>query len=393
MKISKLSYGNHLKYLVNRFRSRLQSSLAAYYVRFIRKNDVTVTGAYYSQNLGDFAMGSILVQAYKVNGRAVNHLSYDKLTNAGKLDVVVCGGGELGDESYFSRIFKSARNPQSVRIIGLSPYAKLHEAPEEFINDLEKIPYVSLRNRWAQKYLIELLDRDDIHYHPDLVFSFPKVFPEVYKRVVSKPKIITNKVTINIVPYGVDILKNGYFSTADTHQKMLAELYPEKADSFKKMHSNYLEYSRSLILKLISLGKKVSVVPFSLGDYLFADHFYSDLDVDIVRYSNDMESTLVLIRESDTFYTARFHAMIFGMLAQTEISPFCYSMKCSNLLADVFGASGAEVIDRDFLLSHDPIETSEKQLSSESFLLMNEQFDSISSSSHEAILSLIKHDA
>ena len=383
----KLSRYLHYLYLKNRLVARLKSLVAALSFRGHTRSRVVVTGAYFSENFGDFMMGSILKSAFESKGIATKLISYDQLHYSDSPDFLICGGGELGDEDYFKLVFQSVGTPENLRVLGLSPYAKLHESSAHILSKLKMVPFYSVRNKWAKNYLSELLNRNDIGYAPDIVFSLPKVLPET---VTDKSDIQQeNLVSINLIPYGMSFLKSGEVVLDKEHAQMLVGLYPELKCSVDDIAKKYFEYSRNLIEELLGRGKKVQVVSFSYGDYLFSKAFYSDLNINIVPFSKDPAFVLNTIGKSELFLTARFHSMIFGFLARTPILPFCYSMKCNNLLTDLFGENCHEFIDRNFLLTQNT-EIHLHQLNLSPFSLSQKRLGELSSMAEQAIVSLIE---
>ncbi len=388
MKKLKLNSYLHLLYIKSRLKARLLSRLSAFRFRASRKTKLVTTGAYFSENFGDHMMGEILKVSFDSMGVAIAAVSYDQLSNIGSPECVICGGGELGDQDYFNQVFASVDQAEKVKVIGTSPYAKLHESSQELIEKLKKISFYSVRNKWAKEYLSGLLERDDVMYSPDLVFALPRVMPNLFANKTVVPR--SGLVSISVLPYGMSILKSGEIVKDQAHLKMLAELNPAMADSTLEMAERYMQYSRNLIHELGSSGKSVQIVSFSYGDYLFAKACYSDLDVDILPFSKNPAVVLDAIRVSELFYTSRFHSMIFAMLADRPIMPFCYSMKCNNLLNDIFADISGEFIDRNWLLTKSIDDLHIQQLQLKPFYVDPDMLESLSSEAYSSILNLIQ---
>ncbi len=379
----------HILYLHSRLKARALARLSAVKARISKGESLVTTGAYFSENVGDHMMGQVLKASFAAQGLTLFPVPYDQLKNAGQLSGVICGGGELGDQAYFNQVLASVDQAQKMSVIGTSPYAKLHNSPQSLLEQLKQVPFYCVRNKWAQKYLSELLQRTDVSYAPDLVFALPKAMPELFSNINAKHET-KNLVSISVLPYGLSVLKSGEMVKDESHLTMLAELYPDMADAALQMAEKYTQYSRNLISELQARGKSVQVVSFSYGDYLFAKECYADMGITILPFSKNPVTVLKAIRASETFYTSRFHSMIFGMLARRPIVPFCYSMKCNNLLKDIFGQDCHEYIDREALLTKPTDKMHLHQLELKPFYLSEEALMALSSDTFASIERLIK---
>ena len=323
-------------------------------------------------------------------GMPIDCLSHSDSKIRKHYETLICGGGELGDEAYFTRAFSLCKQPSNMRIIGLGPFAGLHLSGPDILSRLKEVPSISVRSKWAKSYLSDLLDRSDIRYSPDIAFSLASILSSE----LSKPRSKCHKnkdgtVGINIVPYGCSILRDGRIVKDKAWYSMLDTLYPEKADYHAKLTENYIAFIHNLIDDLNDQGYRVVNVALSFGDYVFAKTLFSDTNIKIASPAKTAIGAIRLIGSLDVLYACRFHSYVFAMLARTPFKQFAYAMKCVHLLNDLgIKTESGYLLDRDKLATLSPLEAARLHLESPTQFLSNSALQYVSEMSVDSLESL-----
>lgn len=168
---------------------------------------------------------------------------------------------------------------------------------------LKNFAFVSVRDR---KTFSLFADLPNVHYFPDIVFSYHKSPVSVAKE---------KKICISVLGY------NSAISKSD--------------------NESYISRLKELVSDFVKENYQISILAFckSEGDFEVADYLYKTcLDkrfVHLYKYENDPDTIISEIASSCLLIGGRFHSIVLAIALGTAFFPVIYHQKIRDLLKDV----------------------------------------------------------
>ena len=302
---------------------------------------IAIIGGYHGVNLGDMALGYSVKEILNKKGIKSGLQTIYTLNNYpwAKSKFAIIGGGAIGYKQSLIKVtnrFNS--NWNNIALLGVDYNDSNYEQSVEIMELLKKSSWLSCRNEKQSIQMQKLTGREDIIYHPDLVFSYKKEFCKKQREINSKKKTLL----INVVPlYGTI---EGECLIPNIQYK---EERPELYESYNEMIKNYIEGVRLIIKDALANGYKVESMPFTPGDADMARIIGKGLKMKHNNYSDNPFKILKKMASAEKIFATRYHATIFGIKLGTQIIPMAYAKK-NELLLEEFG-----FITEQFITSKD----------------------------------------
>lgn len=338
----------------------------------LRKTSVQIAGEYFAGNLGDWTMGQAFLNVSRQAGIASGLISYS--ASSGASHRVIMGGGEIGDVYHFERAIRIAGAPERVVACGINPVHTFDRFPEELLAQIYRMPYLSVRSAQGAEIMRAVLGRSDVEFNPDPAFSFAPFAP---------PRAnVPKRMAVSLLTFYLNVQNRNVFAADQTMKSVVAD--PEFTAQIDQAGERYIEMMKSLIRQALEDGWEVINIPFSEVDALFADTIFQDLNVKRQPYVRKPVRVLQTLRSCRRFVVARFHAHIFGLMAQIPVVSIAYSGKCTQLWNDL-GLDSARQISR-MDICHDPQECAARLLADEGTQLPAEQLRTLAQAAQQSII-------
>jgi polysaccharide pyruvyl transferase WcaK-like protein len=296
------------------------------------KNKFAIVGGYHGVNLGDMALGYSVKDILNSKGIKSGLQTIYTLNKYPwpKTEYAIIGGGAIGYKDSLIRVadrFDTSLN--KLALLGVDYNDTNYEQSHEIMNLLKSSAWLSCRNEKQSYIMQKLTDREDIMYHPDLVFSYKKEYCKQQRTIKNKKKILL----INVVPlYGH--IEGDSLIPNDQYKEERPELYI----GYNEMVKNYIDGVRALIIDALANGYKVESIPFTPGDASMARLIAKGLNVKHNNYSDNPYSVLKKMASAEKVFATRYHATIFGIKLGAQIMPMAYAKK-NEILFEEFGFS------------------------------------------------------
>jgi polysaccharide pyruvyl transferase WcaK-like protein len=306
--------------------------------QLITKNKVAIIGGYHGVNLGDMALGLSVKEI--LNSRGIKSglqtiYTLDKYPWP-KTEYAIIGGGAIGYKDSLIRVanrFETSLN--KLALLGVDYNDSNYEQSNEIMNLLQNSVWLSCRNENQASTMRDLTHRQDIVYHPDLVFSYKKEYCKQQRAIKQNKKKI---LLINVVPLYGDF-KDNLLRPNPQYKTERPELY----SNYEAMVKNYVEGVRGLIQDALSNGYEVESIPFTPGDATMAKFIAKGLDIKHNNYSDDPFKVLKKMSLAEKVFATRYHATIFGIKLGAQVMPMAYAKK-NEILFKEFGFSREKFI-------------------------------------------------
>ncbi|NNJ26392.1 polysaccharide pyruvyl transferase family protein [Alienimonas chondri] len=375
----KLSTRDRWRYLQDRFVSKI--ALRHQWVRTrIDRQSIALSGAYFSSNIGDRFMGDVLYGAFQKSGIDCLRVSHGSVEAVGPRPAVIMGGGELGDESYFRRMF-SVASPEKVFVIGTSPHCALHEAPGPLLQKIRRIPFFCVRSRWAESYMRNEIGVEQVCYAPDLVFSggLQSMGGVSQKGVCG----------VNILPFYCEIHRDGCLRPSVHLRETLARSDPDFASRLDIAHRQYMAMMKGVLDLLARQYREVRIIPFSVGDFVFSRSFFAGSQIKILSPPSSLDQLLSEVSACELFIPTRFHALVSAMIAGVPFRPVLYSAKCVNLLSDLGVTVPGPSVDRRRILDGEPLKMAEELVGCEPIVFHRDRLAEVHAASVRSVNEIV----
>ena len=300
--------------------------------------DVRVVGAYFSGNLGDWTMGQMALRAGRMLSRRPGLFDYTYMGNP-RLPLVM-GGGELGNAFHFERALRRAPAPAAIAACGINPVHDFDRLPATLLERISRFVYLSARSLAGAEAMREVLARQDIEYRPDLAFG---LWDFIQNREAARPVRSRPVLAVNAMTFYLSVQEQKYFAPDRTLISIVAD--PRFSALVETAGQQYATCMRQLVHAACAQGWEVVNIPFSQVDAMFAEVLWAGLPVRRPAYSRDPHRILGLLQTCDKFVATRFHAHVFGFLAQVPTVSIAYSGKCQYLWKEL-GLNPAQQISR-----------------------------------------------
>ena len=279
---------------------------------------VWIAGEYFAENLGDWTMGQAFLNAEAQAGLT----SYSG--GQGSAPGLVMGGGEIGDVFHFERAIQMAGVPERVAVCGINPVYTFDKFPEHLLEKICRMPYLSVRSRAGAERMRSVLSRSDIELNPDPAFCFS---PETTTADVPK------RLGISLMTFYLSVQNRREFAPDQTLKSVVAD--PQFASQIDQAGMRYIKMMKDLIRQSLADGWEIINIPFSAVDAMFADTVLRSQKVRRIPFCRNPMKVLETIQTCRRFVAARFHAHIFGLMAQVPVVSIAYASKCTQLWKDL----------------------------------------------------------
>ena len=290
---------------------------------------IAIIGGYHGVNLGDMALGYSVKEILNTKGiksglqtiYTINKYPWAKTKYA------IIGGGAIGYKNCLIKVanrFNSSLN--NLALLGVDFNDANYEQSNEIMNLFKKVTWLSCRNEKQSIQMQKLIEREDIIYHPDLVFSYKKEYCKKQRTLRNKKKILL----FNVVPLygsidGESLIPN--FQYKDER--------PELYETYNEMINNYIEGVRSIIKDALNQGYKVESISFTPADVSMAKIIGKNLTIKHNKYSDNPYKVLKKMASAEKIFATRYHATIFGIKLGAQIMPMAYAKKNEILLEEL----------------------------------------------------------
>ena len=294
--------------------------------QLLTKNRVAVIGGYHGVNLGDIALGYSVLEVLKskgINGSLQTIYTLDKYPWPITKYAIV-GGGAIGyKDSLIKVVNRYKGNFDKVALLGVDYNESNYE--DNFKSLMRESAWISCRNKNQALFIENIIERKNIHSHPDLAFSYRKEFCKLLRNK-KKEKIVL----INVVPlYGSVV--DGKLLPSEKYKEERPELYK----NYNTMIDNYRSGIREIIINALHEGYRVESIPFTPGDESMAKLIMKDLKVKHNKYSDNPKAMLCKMGTAEKVFATRYHATIFAFKVGAKVIPMAYAKKNEFLLTEL----------------------------------------------------------
>ncbi len=314
-----------------------------------RKPDLAIAGGYHFGNLGDIALGSAVKrQADKLGKNSALQTIYN-LPQWPKSPSLIVGGGAVAYSEPMRLLRQTyGDRPSKVAILGVD--FNEPDAIRESREFLSQVALITCRSSTQAASLRETLQREDVHWHYDLCFSY---FDDPLFRAAEREPVFG----LNTVAFFLQKDKNR-FRPGSQFLKEVKEFSPDLIPHLDTLGERYGALTREVVKAAQGAGFRVVHFPFTPADDVFARTVLNDLNVTFRPYSPHVRAVVPAIGRCQRFFTTRFHSLIFSLVTRTPFVAFNYATKCERLLADLDVPASAQVTVRD--LFEDPAQVAQK---------------------------------
>ena len=319
---------------------------------YVRRPDVAILGSYHGANLGDIGLGMTLSHLVQASGLDAGLHTIHSADKWPKCHYAIVGGGTISYLDAFRNLTQVYGDcPERVAIVGVD--FRDPAAIEENSQFLKQVTHISCRSSSQAEKMRSLLQRSDITWHFDACFAAPwfEKCSELAERASRK---IPNLVGVNIPPLFIQY-QSGKFVVGSAFQAELKRKSPHIFSNMGEYANRYIEFARNLCSTLIKQGYELVHVPFAVEDEFFARTFLQQLGVRCDSFSGNPARVVRRLGEMEFFVPFRYHATVFGLCARLPVYPFCYALKCEELLGDL-GCTGDSLVNAGHLMRPDLVD-------------------------------------
>jgi len=237
----------------------------------------------------------------------------------------ILGGGAIGYRDTMARIItRYGAAAGDVGVLGVDFNEKNY--PDEVIEFLRGVAWLSCRSRSQAERLSGLTGRNDISDHPDIAFALQQGFCAARRAERTMPQRGQKILAINAVAiYGE--MKRGRLVVGEAFREERPEIY----DSFDTLHHRYAEFLRATAQRYASQGWRIVTVSFSPSDEAYARLVLAGNALHR-PYDPNPSRMLGFLSKCGMIAATRFHATIFGIKLGLPLLPFAYATKNELLL-------------------------------------------------------------
>ncbi len=298
---------------------------------------IAIIGGYHGVNLGDMALGYSVKEIVNKKGIKSGLQTIYSLNSYPwvKTKFAIIGGGAIGyKESLINVTNRFNSNFTNLALLGVDYNDSNYEKSAEIMDLLKNSGWLSCRNEKQSIKMQKLTEREDITYHPDLVFSYKKEYCKKQRELNPKKKILL----INVVPLYGTIVGESLIPNIQYKEER-----PELYESYNLMIKNYIEGVRLVIKDALAKGYKVESIPFTPGDATMARIIAKELKIKHNNYSDNPFKVLKKMASAEKVFATRYHATIFGIKLGAQVMPMAYAKK-NEILLEEFGFPTEEFI-------------------------------------------------
>jgi hypothetical protein len=326
------------------------------------KPDFSIIGGYHGVNLGDIALGEsvrLILKKLNYKGGLQTIYNLDRWPwPTGKYTII--GGGAVGYTSSLLKL-KDKLGAKYNKMAFLGVDFNEFKYNDDILTMLKEAAWISCRNEFQAKKLQEITGRNDISFHPDLVFSYKNDYCEKL-RTGKKNKTLL----VNVVPLYGDVV-NGAFVPNENYREERPELY----QNYTTFIESYKVGVQGVIKKALAEGFTIETVPFTPGDEIAAKVLLENLPVKHNTYTDNLDEMVERIGRAQKIFATRYHATILGIKTGAQLIPMAYATKNDKLLnelgisndkflSSVNLAQGTNVFPNAFTIDHSVVKTWEQ---------------------------------
>lgn len=296
--------------------------------QLINTPKVAIIGGYHGINAGDLALGESVKQQIECRGFSSG---LQTIYNLDKwkwplTDYAIIGGGAVGYNDSMEKIYNRYKDRLcNVAILGVDFNEKI--ISDKCMNLLINARWVSCRSEEQTVRLANLINRENIHTHPDIAFSlnFDQITPHENRKFEQKLMMV------NVLPiYGKVV--NGTIVPNMQYSIERPELYR----NWPKMFDRYCRYIRLVVENALNNGYQVQTIPFAKMDEEAGKIILKGLPVFHNKFLPDPFLIARRMAHAKVILATRFHATVFGLKLGLDIIPFAYAKK-NEMLLNSFG--------------------------------------------------------
>lgn len=342
----------------------------------VRKKDICIAGSYFTGNLGDWTMGQAFLRSGDRDRARLGLVDYrcSSMSGCG----LIMGGGELGDIGHFEDAFRLSGDPAKTVACGMNPVYTFSAFPDELLTKIKRMPYVSVRSKVGAELMRSVLSREDVEYNPDPAFSFTPDSPP--------PNRTAKRLGISLLTFYLSLQKRRMFASDQTMKSIVAD--PEFAAQIDGAGLKYIEMMNRLIEQALAAGWEVVNIPFTEVDALFAESVFGKRNIKRIPYSRNPGRVLDVLRTCQRFVAGRFHAHIFGLMAQVPVVSISYAGKTHGLWQDLRLDSDLQISRLD--ICQKPRESADRLLEQHGVRLPSAELNRLAGQSRQSIIKAIE---
>ncbi|MBK1859837.1 polysaccharide pyruvyl transferase family protein [Cerasicoccus arenae] len=287
--------------------------------------EVAIIGSYHGGNTGDMALAGAIQLALKDTSTKYGLQSHYNLGVWPKAPRAIIGGGAIADESFLRNLAERYRGQwKRVAILGVGFVGDIQKP--DILQFLREISVFSVRTHDAKQKFESMTGQTIANCAYDL--SFAHFEENAYRNTSNNHELPIGinlaEVQCSLLNKSVQIESEFVEASSDAHRRQGERIFQQ-----------YRTYFRAIVAHWLAQGKKVTHIPFTVGDDTIARHILEGMDVTYLKFQNKPAKVLARIRNVQRFYTTRFHALAFGIMCGVPVTPYCYAAKCRNLLLNL----------------------------------------------------------
>ena len=265
-------------------------------------HDIGIQGSYWTTNVGDRAIGEILVKQLSAEGYKVKLFSKD--TEYSTAPIRILGGGGVLHDWYGTEHLRKRLNflSEDSAIIGVGiPGFKSNDAQKLITENLSKIDLITVRDVRSQEQLDPLYDGE----------IYTTACPALLHTDPETPN--SGRTGVNFRPwFHLDREVMSYYFDYDPRLDH---------DHAKK---RYIENATRICEEVTD----PIFIPFHKKDEEFAR---KHLDIEIYPYEFSVKRTLERVSAVDQMVAMRYHSLVFAIICETPVLAIDYDPKVSCL--------------------------------------------------------------
>lgn len=385
-------FSSNLLDVFNRRKLQVVAKLSEYHLIFeqsLKRPELGLLGAFHGLNVGDNSLAkSVFIYAkdFYANIGVQNIYNFSKYPAT---SMAICAGGATGVQSNLVNLKNRYQlTPEKVALIGIDFSSDIDKFPESVLDFLSRICYLSCRSKSQANRVRSLLKRD-VLFHFDNAFSYPGFrYLESYKYSTINHYKDSKILGFNSLNFFMIWVKSKGFMPGH----YLAEWYKQQnsnvANYIESLGLAYINFFNDILDVYSSRKYKIIHIPFTVDDDLFARTFFKNKNIKFLKYNPNPDESIKYLSQCDLFISTRYHSLVFAIKLGIPCIPFCYAIKCTDLLQDL-GFKTENAIDRMELIQTYN-EALEKVVYPKPFLLDSNDIELISEETLNQILVGIK---
>lgn len=265
-------------------------------------HDVSVQGSYTTGNIGDRAIGEIILK--ELTSRGFQTEIFNKGQSWSNADRKILGGGGVIHDWYNTRDLKRRLSflGKGDVILGVGAPGIQSEKARSLVQ--EKLPELSLittRDQRSKRVIQSVCDVNVEVTACPAWLQIPSKTPSSGRTGINaRPWFHLPPETLSYYfDYGKDI------NTEEAHSKYISN-----------------------INRICGAVENPTFIPFTKEDEEFA---HNHLDIDVQDYEFSVKETLHQVNQVDQMVTTRYHSLVFASLCRTPVLPISYAPKVTSL--------------------------------------------------------------